>query len=238
MAFSLRAALGQMEVIPGRPDINTATMLEMIDQARRENAQMVIFPEMAIPGYLLGDTWEQQAFLRDCEEYGHRVIAASQDLCVLFGNVGVDWDRTGDDGRVRKFNAFFTAQNGRLCGSDNFPYPFRIKSLQPNYREFDDTRHFYSLRKLALELGRSPGDLLRPVNVNIGGREIRLGCILCEDGWSDDYAFKPVDSIHRNGPADLFVNISSSPFTLVKNNKRNRVFSKQVRETGVPLIYV
>lgn len=238
MAFSLRVALGQMEVIPGRPDLNTGTMLEMIGQARRQNAQMVIFPEMAIPGYLLGDTWEQQAFLRDCEEYGRRVVAASQDLCVLFGNVGVDWDKTGDDGRVRKFNAFFTAQNGRLCGSDNFPYPFRIKSLQPNYREFDDTRHFYSLRKLALELGKSPEDLIRPVNLNVGGREIRLGCILCEDGWSDDYAFKPVASIHRNGPADFFINISSSPFTLVKNNKRNRVFSKQVRETGVPLIYV
>ncbi|MFZ5633846.1 MAG: NAD(+) synthase [Bacillota bacterium] len=238
MALSLKIALGQMRVVPGRPDINTGIMLDMIGQARRRQAHMVIFPEMAVPGYLLGDTWEQQAFLRDCEEYGRRVIEASTDICVLFGNVGVDWHKTGDDGRVRKYNSFFVAQNGRLLGDDNFPYPFRIKTLHPDYREFDDTRHFYSLPKLALELGKRVEDLLQPVNLSIAGELVRLGCILCEDGWSDDYAFKPMAAIHRNGPADLFINISSSPFTLGKNNKRNRVFSKQARETGVPLVYV
>jgi len=61
---------------------------------------------------------------------------------VLFGNVAVDWEKTGDDGRVRKYNAFFIAQDRVLRGGDNFSYSFRIKTLQPNYREFDDTRHF------------------------------------------------------------------------------------------------
>ncbi|MHB8157970.1 MAG: NAD(+) synthase [Desulfocucumaceae bacterium] len=235
---TLRIALGQMEVIPGRPDLNTKTMLNMIGQARQQDADVVIFPEMAIPGYLLGDTWEQQAFLRDCEEYGRIIIGASTNLSVFFGNVAVDWGKTGDDGRVRKFNAFYIAQNGRLCGGDNFPYPFRIKTLQPNYREFDDTRHFYSLRKLAQEVGSTLENILQPVNINIGGRPLRIGCSLCEDGWSDDYFFKPVFIISGNGPVDLFVNISSSPFTTGKNNKRNRVFSRQVREAGVPLVYV
>lgn len=234
----MKIALGQMEVIPGRPDINTRAMLDMITEARKNQAQIVVFPEMAVPGYLLGDTWEQKAFIRDCEEHGRKIVEASSDICVLFGNVGVDWDKVGDDGRVRKFNAFFIAQNGRLCGGDNFPYPFRIKTLHPNYREFDDTRHFYSLRKLAHEMGQSVEALLKPVNVNIAGSPVRIGCILCEDGWSDDYNVKPIAAIHSNGPADLFVNISASPFTLGKNNKRNRVFSKQVRDTGVPLIYV
>lgn len=234
----LRIALGQMEVIPGRPDLNTATILSMIEQARREQAQLVIFPEMSVPGYLLGDTWEQQAFLRDCEAYGRRIVAASHDIAVLFGNVGVDWHKSGDDGRVRKYNAFFIAQNGQLQGADNFPYPFRIKTLQPNYREFDDTRHFYSLRKLALELNQPAADLLQPVQLNLAGRPVKLGCILCEDGWSDEYALKPITTMHRNNPVNLFINISSSPFTKGKNNKRNRVFSKQAAETGVPLIYV
>ena len=238
MPHSLKIALGQMEVIPGRPDINAGTMLDMIARARQKKVHMIIFPEMAIPGYLLGDTWEQRAFLRDCQEYGRKIVESSGELCILFGNVGLDWNKTGDDGRVRKYNAFFVAQNGRLMGGDNFPYPFRIKTLQPNYREFDDTRHFYSLRKLALDLGISAGDLLQPVNLNIEGKAVKLGCILCEDGWSDDYNMEPVKIINNNGPVDLFVNISSSPFTLGKNNKRNRVFSRQVNEIGIPLIYV
>ncbi|MFA4884442.1 MAG: nitrilase-related carbon-nitrogen hydrolase, partial [Desulfotomaculaceae bacterium] len=224
----LRIALGQMEVIPGRPDLNCLTMLDMIEEARAKKAEIVIFPEMALPGYLLGDTWEQQAFLRDCEEYGRTIVTASRDICVLFGNVGVDWNKIGDDGRVRKYNAFFIAQDGRLRGGENYPYPFRIKTLQPNYREFDDTRHFYSLRKLAPEMGKTVEELLLPVDIEITGESFKLGCILCEDGWSEEYAVKPIAAIHRNGPVNLYVNISASPFTLGKNNKRNRVFSKQV----------
>lgn len=235
---ALRVALGQMEVIPGRPDLNTRSMLDMMDRAREKNADMIVFPEMCVPGYFLGDTWEQRAFLRDCEHYGRLVVEASSGLCVLFGNVGVDWSKTGDDGRVRKYNSFFVARNGELCGGDNFPYPFRIKTLQPNYREFDDTRHFYSLRKLAQEMGVQAQDLLQPVNLEISGKPFKVGCILCEDGWSDDYNLEPIAIISRKGPVDLFVNISSSPFTTGKNNKRNRVFSRQVRNSGVPLVYV
>ncbi len=156
----------------------------------------------------------------------------------MFGNVGVDWAKTGDDGRVRKYNAFFTARNAQLLGGDNFPYPFRIKTLLPNYREFDDTRHFYSLRKLASERGVKVETLLQPVHLDLAGRTINLGCLLCEDGWSNDYSVKPLAIMSHNGPVDLFINISSSPYTLGKNNKRNRIFSQQSQQAGVPLIYV
>lgn len=233
-----KIALAQIEVIPGRPDLNSETMLKYIKKAKESAADMILFPEMSIPGYLLGDTWEQPSFLRDCEHWGHKIIAASDSICILFGNVAMDWNKTGDDGRVRKYNAFFAAQDGKLIGGENYPYPFRIKTLQPNYREFDDDRHFYSLRKLALEMGKSVESLLQPVTATIRSNHLKLGCILCEDGWSDDYSIKPVAELHRNGPVDLFVNLSSSPFTLGKNNKRHRVFSQQVFETGVPLLYV
>lgn len=234
----LKIALGQMEVIPSRPDLNSAAMLDMIQQAKESQAQIIIFPEMSIPGYFLGDTWEQEAFLRDCENYGQEIIAASQDICIVFGNIAIDWDKKGDDGRVRKYNAFFVAQNGQLHGGENFLYPYRIKTLQPNYREFDDTRHFYSLRKLAVDLGQKVETLLQPVVIKIRERRFSIGCLLCEDGWSDDYAVKPTDLLSQNHKIDLFINISSSPFTIGKNHKRNRVFSKEAKEAGVPLIYV
>lgn len=234
----LKIALAQIEIIPGRPDINTKTMLAMIKQARQQCAQMIIFPEMSIPGYFLGDTWEQITFLKDCEEYGQRIIDASVDICIVFGNIAMDWNKVNDDGRVRKYNACFIAHQGKLLGNDNFPYPYRIKTLQPNYREFDDSRHFYSLRKLAIELGKNVNQLLQPVTLNIANKQFKLGCLLCEDGWCDDYAVKPVSAIHQNGPVDFFINISSSPYTIGKNNKRNRLFSTQVKNVNCPLIYV
>ncbi|GMB00954.1 NAD(+) synthase [Pelosinus sp. IPA-1] len=234
----LKIALAQIEIIPGRPDINTKTMLTMIKQARQQCAQMIIFPEMSIPGYFLGDTWEQLTFLKDCEEYGQRIINASTDICIVFGNIAMDWNKVNDDGRVRKYNACFIAHQGKLLGNDNFPYPYRIKTLQPNYREFDDSRHFYSLRKLSVELGKNVGQLLQPVTLNIANKQLKVGCLLCEDGWCDDYAVKPIGAIHQNGPVDFFINISSSPYTIGKNNKRNRLFSSQVKNVNCPLIYV
>ncbi|SMC99119.1 NAD(+) synthase [Sporomusa malonica] len=227
----LKIALGQMEVIPGRPDLNTQKMLTMISAAQSQQADIIIFPEMAIPGYLLGDAWEQQAYLRDCEAFGQKIVAASQDICVIFGNIAPQWNKRGDDGRVRKHNACFIAQHGQLIST-------RIKTLQPNYREFDDTRHFFSLRKLALELKQDVETLLTPVKILIREKEYSLGCIICEDGWNDDYSVDPIAALSANGPLDLIINISSSPFTLGKNNKRNRVFSRQAQETGVPLLYV
>ena len=82
---------------------------------------------MCIPGYLLGDTWEQTAFLKDCLSYGEDIIAASQDICIIFGNIAVDWDKKNTDGRVRKYNALYTAYNGKLIKPEKSPYPFVIK---------------------------------------------------------------------------------------------------------------
>lgn len=233
----MRVALGQMEVIPGKPSINGSTMLQMIAQAKEQGAQMIVFSEMCLSGYLVGDLWEQQSFLRDCEAWGQKIIAAAQDIWVLFGNVAVDWHTVGEDGRVRKYNAFFVAGQGRLWGGDNFPYPFRIKTLQPNYREFDDSRYFYSLRKLAVEKGEPIAHFLRPVHIPWQDTTLSLGCLLCEDGWSDDYAVKPMDIMAEQG-VDLFINLSSSPFTLGKREKRHRVFGTQAKTHGVPLLYV
>ena len=234
----LKIAMAQMKVSPGHPDVNTETMLRMIADAKAQKADVIVFPEMCIPGYLLGDAWEQTAFLRDCESYGKDVIAAAQGIVVLFGNIAIDWEKKNNDGRVRKYNALFCAQDGKLVSPESMPYPFIIKTLLPNYREFDDTRHFFSLQKLARELGTTAERLLSPLTLDIGGQRYRVGGLLCEDGWSDDYSLTPLDVLNRHHDIDFFVNISASPYTLGKNDKRNRVFGRQAREAGVPLFYV
>ena len=234
----LKIAMAQMEVIPGHPDKNAAAMLRMIAEAREQDTDIIIFPEMAIPGYLLGDTWEQTSFLADCEHYGQEIIAASQGLTVMFGNIAMDWEKTNNDGRVRKYNAFFTAQDGQLLTPVGQSYPYVIKTLMPNYREFDDTRHFFSLQQLAIEEGRTPAELIAPVSLTVRGKNYHIGCLLCEDGWSDNYALEPLQILKEKASIDMFVNISASPYTLGKNDKRHRVFGQQAKDAGVPLFYV
>ena len=178
------------------------------------------------------------SIFKDCLSYGEDIIAASQDICIIFGNIAVDWDKKNTDGRVRKYNALYTAYNGKLIKPEKSPYPFVIKTLFPNYREFDDSRYFFSLQSLATELKLNLNDILSPVKVNIKGQELNLGCILCEDGWSDDYAFAPIDILCQNYKLDMLINISASPYTFGKNNKRHRVFAKQAKDNNIPLIYV
>lgn len=222
-----------MEVYPGRPRDNTRRMLEHVAAARLAGREMVVFPEMAVPGYLLGDEWERPAFLRECEACGEALRDAARGIVALFGNVGLDWHKHNEDGRVRKYNALFAAVDGRFAGPAGSPYPFVIKTLMPNYREFDDSRHFYDNRKLALELGRPPETLIGPVRA--GGWSV--GAVLCEDGWDTDYLLSPLRILAGKG-VDFMVNASASPFTFDKNHKRHRVFSAAAAALGRPLAYV
>jgi len=222
-----------MEVLPGKPQENTASMLQAIERAKTDGVELIVFPEMAVPGYLIGDEWEHEAFLRECESCCNEIRAASKNIVVVFGCIGIDWKKKNEDGRVRKYNALFVAENRKFTAPETGPYDFVIKTLLPNYREFDDSRHFFDLRKLALELKTSVEKLTSPVKTS----SIRLGGVLCEDAWDTDYSFSPLNVL-SNRKVDLFVNISCSPFTVNKNLKRNKVYSAKAVELKRPLVYV
>lgn len=230
---TIRARLVQMEVSPGHPWKNTETILRRIAQARADGIELVVFPELAVPGYLLGDEWERPAFLRECEACTAALCEASHGILAVFGNVGMDWNRRNEDGRVRKYNALFAARDGKLQPPAAGPYPFVIKTLLPNYREFDDSRHFYDLRKLALEEKKDPAAIVGPIRAN----GLTLGGLICEDAWDADYNLSPL-AILSQEPVSLYVNISASPFTRSKANKRHRVLSGWARRLGRPFLYV
>jgi NAD+ synthase (glutamine-hydrolysing) len=234
-----RIALCQMRVHPGEPRRNAESMLAVIEAHRAAgDVDLIAFPEMAVPGYLLGDTWEREAFLRDCEAWNERIIGATADgPAVIFGTVAVDESARGEDGRSRKYNAWIFAANGRALEHPGLRRGYGIKTLQPNYREFEDARHFYDARRLAQEQGRDWRDLIEPVVWHHHGASYRVGVLLCEDAWEDDYAQKPVEALAAKRP-DFTFNLSASPFTRGKNDKRNRVFGAKARLLGSPLLYV
>jgi len=239
----IKIAIAQMQVFPGDPARNGARMLELMDGARGLGAHLIAFPEMCIPGYLLGDMWERPAFLRECETWAARIVAATgpggpgEGLAAVFGTVIPEWDRKGEDGRPRKYNGFIVAQDGLAAMHPGLGRPYGIKTLLPNYREFEEPRHFQDARKLALETGRPLESLLEPIPLRLGGRSVRAGILLCEDAWEDDYAQKPLAILGSKG-CDFLLNLSCSPFTQGKNEKRSRVFSHKVRAIGAPLLYV
>ena len=235
-----------MEVRAGRPDLNVRSMLGFIERAREAGAAIVAFPEMCIPGYILGDAWEIDALVEDYESWSDEIRDASREIAVVFGNVAIDREAIGEDGRIRKLNAAWVCHDGRFVERPGLPVPLphgvHPKTLHPNYRFFDDDRHFYSLRKIAGETGSRIRDWMVPYDVPTGGGVVRLGVQLCEDIWHQDYRdrHEPLDTLrawHRAG-ADLVVNLSASPWTWQKNDKRNRVVREAMARSPVPFFYV
>ena len=235
-----------MEVRAGRPDLNVRSMLGFVERAREAGAAIVAFPEMSIPGYILGDAWEIDALVEDYERWSTAIRDASRGIAVVFGNVAIDRESIGEDGRLRKLNAAWVCHDGRFIARPGLPaalpHGVHPKTLHPNYRFFDDDRHFYSLRKIAGETDTRITDWMIPYEIPAGSGVVRLGVQLCEDIWHQDYrhcheTLDTLKSWHRAG-ADLVINLSASPWTWQKNDKRNRVVREAMASAPVPFFYV
>jgi NAD+ synthase (glutamine-hydrolysing) len=172
----LKIALAQINILAGNPRHNTATMKTYISKAKNGGCDIIIFPELSIPGYFIGDIWDQPDFINECISFGDEIRSLSDNIVIIFGNVAKESDRLNLDGRTRKYNAMFIAQNGQWLSPARSPYPFYIKTLLPNYREFNDIRYFTSLMEVAQERHAFPEDFLSPVQIAFDkGRKICIG---------------------------------------------------------------
>ena len=244
-----KIALVQMEVRPARPDLNAERMKERIDSARRGGAEIVVFPELCLSGYIIGDLWEIDTLVQDFAGYSDEIRAASSGVTVIFGNVAVaESGAIAEDGRLRKYNAVYVCRDGAYVHRDgapaaDLPSYMQPKTLHPNYRFFDDDRHFYSLRKLAQARGASVYDWCVPYRVECAdGAEFRFGVQLCEDIWCQDYEYETgilnTLGVYRDRGAQAVFNLSASPWTWQKNDKRNRVVRDILQRSPLPFFYV
>jgi len=234
----VKVAICQMPVIPGRPDLNTYYMEKEIKKAIELGAEIIVFPEMCIPGYLIGDMYEDEAFVLDVLNCNLRIRYATRDcdIAVVFGSLDPDLHRQGEDGRLLKSNAILVAQNGDWLHIGE-------KTLQPNYRIFDDERHFISKRKLRERLEYQAQtrinieELFEVIQITTKSGVVKVGVIACEDMWDKDYPFSPTEILVKKG-AELIINVSASPWTWQKNRKRHSVVKELLAKSPVPLIYV
>lgn len=82
----MKIALISMEIIPVRPDLNAAAMVERIREAKDAHAELALFPALSLSGLFLGSVWKQPSFVRDCIAYAEEIAAAADGITVVFGN--------------------------------------------------------------------------------------------------------------------------------------------------------
>lgn len=255
----MKIALGQMNVIPGRPHKNLDTMLRMIEAAKCQKVDLIAFPELCISGYLLGDKWRDEQFCENMMEFNKDLLGASDGIAIAYGNIFLDKDvnarlkhnnwHPNKDGTMRKYNAVYVVQNKkpakRLHEHPFLPKGVHVKTLHPNYRIFDDERYFFSLQDVAKDLGFSVSVLEQPFLIDVNGQGVPVGFEVCEDLWCEDYRLRgetlnPTKMLIDNG-AEHIINISASPWTFGKNAARDKRIAFLKQESGekfVPFSYV
>jgi len=228
-----------MKVVLGRPDVNVAYIVDEIKAAVSRGVDIILFPEMSTAGYFIGDLYEDDVFTKDVAHLERSIREATSGassgvdggITAILGTLVLLQNSKGEDGRTRLLNAGIIYSNGKYVG--------RVaKTLQPNYRIFDDDRHFYSGRKIALEEHKWPEEKIAPFLLKMkDGRELSLGLILCEDMWHEFYPLNPTQILAEKG-ADIVCNLSASPWTWQKNRKRHEVVKEISKKSRVPFLYV
>jgi len=154
MTDTLRIAFAQMNQRVGDLDGNAAAMLEM--RRRAEGADLLLCPELQLPGYPPEDLVLKPEFVRRTHECTDQLVEATVEPgpAMLIGTVIAEGSAV--------YNAFVLAQKGKVIGRT-------LKRELPNYGTFDEKRIF------------TPGPLPEPIEF----MGVRIGVPICEDIWQE-----------------------------------------------------
>jgi len=149
----LRIALAQINTTVGDIAGNARKILDYVERSREAGAALVVFPELAIPGYPPEDLLLRASFIEENRSAWRTIARQVRGITAVVGFV----DR---DARGKNYNAAGIASGGRIRGTYH-------KMHLPNYGVFDEVRYFSP--------GKEP--MLFPA-----GRSA-IGVTVCEDIW-------------------------------------------------------
>lgn len=128
MTTTHRIALAQFDFPVGRVEGNTRRIIELMHQARdAHGAGLVLFPELALCGYMPEDQLYRESFLDACDAALIEIARAAVGIEAV---VGHPLRRNG-----ALYNAASWLRDGRILTSCR-------KQALPNYAVFDEKRYF------------------------------------------------------------------------------------------------
>jgi NAD+ synthase (glutamine-hydrolysing) len=197
----MKVCLGQINTTPGDFAGNLEKVRLGIEAASKAQADLVVFPELTLPGYLSQDLIYNPDFI-ECNLQALQEVVEMSRYCnpglhIVIGYIGKN------TGVGKPFtNLAGVINQGRLIH-------IYQKQLLPFYDVFDELRYF------------EPGNELTVFNIG----SVTVGLAICEDLWndkgSDDYhtADNPLQN-YRAAGVDVLVSINSSPFVHGKCQQR------------------
>ena len=211
----VRVAVGTPEVRVADPVFNGARTIELMEQADREKAVLVLFPELGLTSYSCDDLFHQQALLDRALATLREVLQASEGLN-LIAVVGMPLQVDH-----LLFNCAVVIHRGKILG-------IVPKTFLPNYREFYEYRQFAP----ASAARSSAVDVLGQVEIPFGERllfhcqddyRFTFFVEICEDLW---VPVAPSSNAALAG-ATVILNLSASNITIAKDEYRHSLVANQ-----------
>jgi NAD+ synthase (glutamine-hydrolysing) len=195
----VRLALAQIDPTVGDVDGNAAKAEEWIGRARDEGAELVILPELCIPGYPAEDLYLKRHFLGANQRAVEELAASVRGITALVGFA----EPIADPADARR------AYNATAVLADGAIQAVYRKNRLPNYAVFDEQRYFV------------PG--AEPISIEVSG--LGVGLTICEDVWQPG----PPAQAEAEAGARLIANPSGSPYHRGKGRERETMLCERSR---------
>jgi NAD+ synthase (glutamine-hydrolysing) len=211
----MKIALGQINTTVGALESNVRKMLDYIAQAKGK-ADVILFPELAIPGYPPKDLLEVSGFVEANVRTLNQFAEQIEGIEVIVGFAEPNREPAGKP----CFNSAAIIRDRKIIS-------IHRKSLLPTYDVFDEGRYF------------EPSQMQELVQMN--GHTV--GVTVCEDVWNDKDSFpRPLYKIDPlqmqvNMGAEYIMNISASPYHQEKWEERHKLLQSEARKYRKFVIY-
>lgn len=83
---NLNIRIAQMKILPGKIKKNAIHMLEIIEQSKQENIDLLVFPACSLTGSDVGSYIYQEEFWQEADLWRHKLLDSSEDLAILWGD--------------------------------------------------------------------------------------------------------------------------------------------------------
>lgn len=194
---------------------NGEKIIKAIQHGKRQGADLVVLPELALSGYPPEDFILLPHFIEAIDQRLKEIVQATDEIAVIIGLPRYN------PNKLEK-----TLYNSAALIKNQTIVDFADKILLPTYDVFDERRYF------------EPGEHAKMWTLN--GQKIAI--TICEDLWqhsgflqSTSYRRDPILELKEKKPSCL-INISASPYSVDKFHTRLQVCLGAARSLECPVI--
>ncbi len=195
----VRVAAASPRVTVADVKANEREIIKLIESAKEKGVSLIVFPELALCGYTVGDLLLQSALIKACEDALLGIAGHTKGIAAV---IGLPLSAGG-----KLYDTAAVLSDGKIIGA-------AAKANIPNYCEFYEARYFASSgAPKSIEIGGS----VVPFGFGLVFKEKRdprfsFGVEICEDMW---VASSPSAALARGG-ASIICNPSASVETVGK----------------------